>query len=145
MKTSNGIEVLKEGTDYITVQNSVDAGTGYIIFQGIHAYTGTMKKSFRITPYDFAADESQQMDFVIETNVPYTKGGAKPDVQVFFGNSSAPNYKDLQSENCLCCIHFIVCVYGKFADILLSYRKVQCFLSLKVAFSGNCFARRFTP
>ena len=99
MKTSNGIEVLKEGTDYTTVQNSVDAGTGYIIFQGIHAYTGTMKKSFRITPYDFAADESQQMDFIIETNVPYKKGGAKPDVQVFFGSSSAHNYKDLQSEN----------------------------------------------
>ena len=99
MKTSNGIEVLKEGTDYTTVQNSVDAGTGYIIFQGIHAYTGTMKKSFRITPYDFAADESQQMDFIIETNVPYAKGGAKSDIQVFFGSSSAHNYKDLQSEN----------------------------------------------
>ncbi len=99
MKTSNGIEVLKEGTDYITIQNSVDAGTGYIIFQGIHAYTGTLKKSFRIMPYDFAADESQQMDFIIETNVPYAKGGAKPDVQVFFGSSSAQNYKDLQSEN----------------------------------------------
>ena len=99
VKTSNGIEVLKEGTDYITVQNSVDAGTGYIIFQGIHAYTGTMKKSFRITPYDFAADESQQMDFIIETNVPYAKGGAKSDIQVFFGSSSAHNYKDLQSEN----------------------------------------------
>ena len=96
------------------------------------------------------------MDFIIETNVPYAKGGAKPDIQVFFGSSSAHNYKDLQSENpkkpqtqqrillqngscfqyfavyvcnryfrlicaCLCCIHFIVCVYGKFADILLSY------------------------
>ena len=98
MKTPQGTETLREGTDYITIQNSINAGTGYIIFQGINAYTGTLKKSFKITPYDLEADIMQQMYFMMDCNVPYTKGGSMPAVEVMFGYVSSQNQKELQSD-----------------------------------------------
>ena len=46
---------LKEGTDYtITYQKNIKAGKATIVFTGIGGYSGTIKKTFKITPYEIS-------------------------------------------------------------------------------------------
>ena len=78
--------LLREGTDYtVDWQKNREAGTASAIFTGKGAYTGTMKKSFKILPFDLTADkESRVTVALLQESVPYAKGGAKPAVSLTF-------------------------------------------------------------
>ena len=72
--------------DYeVTYQKNTAVGTATMLFRGIGGYTGTVKKTFRITPYSLKNNsvgyfEEQSGDI----QVSYEKSGAKPSVQLTF-------------------------------------------------------------
>ena len=83
---ANG-EYLKEGKDYtVRYEKNINIGTASVIFTGIDGYTGTVKKTFKILPYDIWSDYNTQIRVLLEPVVSYTKGGAKPDITIMFGN-----------------------------------------------------------
>lgn len=85
----NGTErPLVKGTDYtVSWQKSRDAGTATVTFTGKGSYTGTLKKTFKIKPYNIAKDEEERIRAVPESSaVPYAKGGAKQGAVVTFSN-----------------------------------------------------------
>ena len=77
------------GTDYtVTWQKNRNAGTATVIFTGKGAYTGTLKKTFKIGKFDIAANADSRFVAALEQEtIPYAKGGAKPKVSVKFKNS----------------------------------------------------------
>lgn len=78
---------LVEGRDYeVSYKNNVKAGTGTVIFTGINGYTGTVKKTFKITAVKTAEDMGRFEVSVLPSDIEYSKGGAKPDVKVTFVN-----------------------------------------------------------
>ncbi len=82
--------VLTENEDYVvTYQKNKNAGMATVLFTGINGYSGTIKKSFRIAPFDIKADglkEKEDRLFEIEQGIiqPYAKGGTKPKPTVTF-------------------------------------------------------------
>lgn len=82
-KSSQRIK-LREGEDYkVTYDKNMCAGTGTVIFTGINGYTGTVKKTFKITPF-ILANEPDRIAVELDDSVAYSKGGAKPVVKVRF-------------------------------------------------------------
>lgn len=76
---------LTEGKDYvISYTKNDDVGTASIIFSGINGYTGSIKRNFRITPYDLEADNGEKVEVYVAGSVPYAKGGSKPEPVVTF-------------------------------------------------------------
>lgn len=63
--------------------NNDKAGKATIVFEGLHKYTGTVKKTFNILPYDISTDLENVIDYEYENYVNYQKGGAKPNIDVF--------------------------------------------------------------
>lgn len=81
------IKELTEGVDYtLEYQKNTDCGTAQIIFTGINGYSGTLKKSFRITTYDIQRDTGRLLNTVIEGQPVYAKGGCKPKPVVKFAD-----------------------------------------------------------
>lgn len=81
-KKSEVIPLVKD-TDYtVAYKNNTNAGTATIILTGIGKYTGTIKKTFKINPFDIKKDVEGK--FTVESIDPisYAKGGAKPAVVV---------------------------------------------------------------
>lgn len=73
--------ILTEGKDYtVTYRKNVKVGTASVIVQGQGKYSGTVKKTFRITPLAMDAGNG----FVLEAadQISYQKNGAKPAVTV---------------------------------------------------------------
>lgn len=81
---------LTPGIDYTTVwQKNRDAGTATVIFTGKGAYTGALKKTFRIKPFDVSVNAEGRFEAKLpQSAVPYAKGGAKPEVTVTFRQSN---------------------------------------------------------
>lgn len=83
-------ETLKENVDYeVTYRNNSKAGTATAIFQGINGYTGTLKKSYKIEPYDIGREENgakpeQKIEIKLAETCGYRKGGCKPKPEVLF-------------------------------------------------------------
>ncbi len=77
---------LTAGTDYdVVYADNRDVGKASVTIKGKGAYTGSIKKTFRIEKFDIAANVDDR--FVVEVKqetVPYAKGGAKPKVVVSF-------------------------------------------------------------
>lgn len=85
MKVGDTLIDLQKGKDYtVSYLNMEHAGTATAIFTGKGAYTGTLKKTFKIGAFDLGEDAGKQ--FVIESGmtVPYAKGGAMPKPKVTF-------------------------------------------------------------
>lgn len=82
--------VLKEGGDYtLTYSNRKNAGKVTVTIKGINAYTGVVKKTFQIKPYDISENAGGQikgLDNVISAK--YVKGGSKPAVQLTFAEKA---------------------------------------------------------
>lgn len=79
---------LEEGKDYtISYQKNNGRGTASIIFTGINGYSGTLKKTFKITAYDINRDTEEKVRAVLNNNgeILYAKGGSKPQPVVTFG------------------------------------------------------------
>lgn len=82
-----GVEkTLEKGADYkVTWQKNRDAGTATAIITGVGGYTGTLKKTFKIQAFDIAANIGGRFTAVLtQDEVPYAKGGTKPEVAVTF-------------------------------------------------------------
>ncbi len=77
---------LKEGRDYTVSYKSNDkVGTASIIFTGINGFTGTLKKTYKITAYDFNTVNGNidVADIGVQS---YVKGGSTPKPVVTYTN-----------------------------------------------------------
>lgn len=83
-----GSKTLVEDTDYIlSYENNEGAGKATVVINGINDYKGTTKVDFTVN-YNIQKDEANLMRIVFDTqDVPYAKGGAKPALQVYCGNT----------------------------------------------------------
>ena len=86
MKLNGEEKPLTENKDYtVQWQKNQNAGTATVVFTGINGYTGTMKKTFRIQAFNMAANADGRLEAkLVSTEVPYAKGGAKPELSVTF-------------------------------------------------------------
>lgn len=82
---------LQEGMDYtVSYLNNNKAGTATIVFTGINGFSGSLKKKYKIEPYDIKADteKAAEIDKKIVIRLldsyAYTKGGCKPEPTVTF-------------------------------------------------------------
>ena len=70
---------LVEGTDYeVSYSKNILPGKATVIFTGINSYSGTLKKTFTITPYVINTDSAKALTISAPSVVSYKKGGAKP-------------------------------------------------------------------
>lgn len=89
-----GENVLQQGKDYVVeYQKNVNVGNATALIKGIGGYTGSVKKSFRITAYDLTlkdvtiADEANLSAF-------YELSGAKPATTVYYKGQELVAGKD---------------------------------------------------
>lgn len=76
---------LEKDKDYkVTYQNNVKAGTATAVFEGINAYRGTQKKTFKIAGYDLQMDVNKKLSIQTADSYPYMKGGSTPKPVVRF-------------------------------------------------------------
>ena len=76
---------LREGKDYeVEYTNNVKAGTATATFTGKNAYSGKIKKTFKITAYDISKVNSR----LEKSSYSYVKGGCKPEPVVKFGGKT---------------------------------------------------------
>ncbi|MDE7266802.1 MAG: RICIN domain-containing protein [Lachnospiraceae bacterium] len=86
---NNNTVTLKEGSDYkVSYQNNVKAGKASILFQGINNYSGTLRKTYNIAPYDIETDTDKKIEITLSDAYAYTKGGCKPKPIVMFGKTA---------------------------------------------------------
>ncbi|MBQ8279207.1 MAG: Ig-like domain-containing protein [Roseburia sp.] len=79
------IITLVEGIDYtVTYKNNNKAGTATTTFTGINGYTGTIKKSYKITAHDLNAGKVSVSPI---SEQPYTKNGVTPKPVVTYTNA----------------------------------------------------------
>lgn len=88
IRTAGGTITLTEGTDYqVSYANHTNVGTASIIFTGINGYGGILKKTYKITPYDIQSDSTNQLVVELPKQVPYAKGGSRPEPVITFGGN----------------------------------------------------------
>ncbi|MBR5801030.1 MAG: Ig-like domain-containing protein [Lachnospiraceae bacterium] len=82
--------------DYeVAYAKNTNVGKATITITGINTYTGTIKKSFKIIPYNLKNDESGLVTFVSEPEtVAFTKGGCKPVYEILFDGKLLVSGKD---------------------------------------------------
>ena len=74
--------------DYtVTYLKNVDAGTATAVITGVNGYTGTVKKTFKITPVDLTDENTairaaEADETSAQIKVSYAKNGAKPQIRV---------------------------------------------------------------
>ncbi|HBN56635.1 MAG TPA: hypothetical protein DD414_07650, partial [Lachnospiraceae bacterium] len=74
-------DILQEGTDYtVTYANTNAKGTATAVFIGQGAYTGVLKKTFKVKAASIASIPYE--DITVSESAVYKKGGAKPDITV---------------------------------------------------------------
>ncbi len=96
LTVDGGNTFLREDEDYkVTCSRKKDAGTVVMTFTGINGYTGSIKKTFKIRPYNISDNEEGL--FAISRSVlqvPYAKGGARPKPEVWFDGVRLQEGKD---------------------------------------------------
>ena len=93
----NGKEevILTEGVDYtVTYQNNKNTGTATVIFTGINGYYGTMKKTFKIMPFDLKTDTAEQFKVESGISTAFVKTGATPKPVITFNGTVLTEGKD---------------------------------------------------
>jgi uncharacterized protein YjdB len=81
---------LKKDEDYkVTYSNNINAGTATVTFTGIGGYTGTLKKTFKISKVSDA-----DITVAPVSDVPFVKGGAKPVPTVTYNGKTLKVSKD---------------------------------------------------
>ena len=83
------IDNLEEGKNYtVEYMDNVEVGKATVLVKGINDYTGTVKKTFKITPFDISKNTGDSFKVVSESiTVAYAKGGSKPSVEVTFNGT----------------------------------------------------------
>ncbi len=92
LQVALGGKVLTRETDYtVAYTKETNAGTATVIVTGTGGYSGKVKKTFKIAPYDLTADKGAFISGIPrDLTVPYTKGGCAPAVSpVFDGTDMA--------------------------------------------------------
>lgn len=78
--------ILKENRDYtVSYLKNKEVGTATVIFKGISNYSGALKKTFKITPYNVAEDIYSKIKVNDNITAAYAIGGSKPKPKVYFG------------------------------------------------------------
>lgn len=86
--------VLTKDVDYsVTYEKNVNAGNATIIFTGMGGYTGSVKKTFKVLPYDVNAYSMAGIKVNV-ANAGYSVAGAKPIVNVSFMGETLKEGKD---------------------------------------------------
>lgn len=97
-KDKNTLIEMKYDKDYtLAYENVTNAGNkATATITGINGYTGTVKKTFKITPYSLKDQTAatQITTSLASDSVPYEKGGAKPKVTVEYGETVLTEGKD---------------------------------------------------
>lgn len=89
--TLNG-KSLAEHEDYeISCSKNINAGKAAVTIRGIHAYTGVIKKTFNIMPYDLERMKEQIQGTI---TAKYRKGGCKPAPELVFAEKKLTAGKD---------------------------------------------------
>ena len=71
------------GKDYtVAYSKNTAPGTATVSFTGKGMYTGTLKKTFKITPIDFTTVPKEKLTYKVQETVPYAKKGAVAGVMV---------------------------------------------------------------
>ncbi|MBE5865550.1 MAG: hypothetical protein E7292_04950 [Lachnospiraceae bacterium] len=84
--------ILTEGTDYkVAYSKNTNVGTATVTITGMGRYTGTIKKSFKITAADMA-DIVTAKDGQLTAK--YVKGGAKPSLNLVFNGKKLTEGRD---------------------------------------------------
>ncbi|MBD5514013.1 MAG: hypothetical protein HDR06_04980 [Lachnospiraceae bacterium] len=96
LKAKNGQKNLTKGKDYtVSYSNNTKPGTATAIFTGAGAYTGTIKKTFKISAISWKqADLGGNLVINVEQNAPYSKKGATTAVTVSYKNKILAEGKD---------------------------------------------------
>lgn len=76
--TYNGKTLVKDKDYKVAYSKNVTPGKATVTFTGIHSYSGTVKKTFTITPYAMNQDQAKVLKVSAPQTVSFTKGGAKP-------------------------------------------------------------------
>jgi len=85
VKNSEGEKILTKGMDYtIQYANNIKAGTATVTYYGKNGYTGKLKKTYKILPYNIQDDYNSQINYENNFNYVYAKGGSKPKPVVTF-------------------------------------------------------------
>ncbi|MBR5597800.1 MAG: leucine-rich repeat protein [Lachnospiraceae bacterium] len=74
----------KKGREEVTRENLISAGTYQIVFTGRGGYTGSVTKSFQITPLDLAKNVQNLQVILEKDSVPYSAGGCGPEVELLY-------------------------------------------------------------
>lgn len=84
---NDGNEIrLEEDKDYtVSYQKNKTVGTATIVFKGINNYSGTLKRTFKIVPYNIAEDRNHLIKMENGIAIVYAAGGSKPKTIVHFG------------------------------------------------------------
>ena len=79
-------KLLTENTDYeVIYSQNTNAGKATVTIKGIRAYSGTVKKTFKITAYDMKENTGNQIGGMgKEITAKYLKGGSKPKLELTF-------------------------------------------------------------
>ena len=85
INTSEGQKNLTEGVDYIAKYiNNTKAGTASVTYYGKNGYTGKVKKTYKILPYNILEDSNAKIKYDNHFECVYAKGGSKPKPVVTF-------------------------------------------------------------
>lgn len=89
-------QTLTAGTDYkVVYSKNVNAGTASVTISGINAYSGTIKKAFRIKAYDIKGDTGNLLEGPEkEITAKYMKGGSRPKLELTFAGRKLVEGKD---------------------------------------------------
>lgn len=85
IKTPDGVKTLIQGMDYtLQYTNNVKAGTATVTYYGKNEYTGKLKKTYKILPYNILDNCNAKIKYENNLNSVYAKGGSKPKPVVTF-------------------------------------------------------------
>lgn len=88
-------KTLTEGKDYkVAYSNNTSVGTASITFSGINGYTGSVKKTFKITPYNIGIDDKNAIVVSDDYVVAYMKGNTVIEPVVTYLGKTLVNGKD---------------------------------------------------
>ena len=75
---------------------NTEAGTATVVITGEEGYSGILKKTFKITPYDLSEKENSEkkIAYSIKDVYPYAKGGCKPEPQITYNGKILVKDKD---------------------------------------------------
>lgn len=92
---NEGETKLEELRDYtVSYQRNKAVGTATVIFKGKKNYAGTLKKTFKITPYQIEQDIAEKIKVNDNITAEYAIGGSRPKMTVYFGTQMMEEGRD---------------------------------------------------